>query len=275
MTVVVNDNFFAENWKYLFAAAVLHIAVGLLFVVSINTTRQTVVPSQLAIKAIVIDHTAQRLKREKEKAEADRLAREQAEAEQKAREKAEADRVEKEQQTKREEEQRQAAAADQKRKADEQRKADEKQAIARKKADDDKKRVAEIKAKQDEKQKHEREAREQAQRESELKRQLADEEGLRQAENSSAAADYYASIVNRVQNVWIRPPTAKPGLECYVTLTQGAGGSVLKAEIGQCNGDNAVKESIRTAVYGSTPLPLPTDMRLFKRQLTFRFIPRE
>src|SRR5215831_18545553 len=135
MTAVVNDNFFAENWKYLFAAAVLHVAVGLLFVISINATRQPVVPGQLAIKAVVIDHTAQRLKREKEKAEADRLAREQAEAEQKAREKAEAEQQEREQEAKRQEEQKQQAIAEQKRKADA-----ERQAMVRKKADDEKKR---------------------------------------------------------------------------------------------------------------------------------------
>jgi len=80
MAAITHENFIAENWKYLLAAAVLHVAIAALFAVAVHSTRQTIAPGQLAIKAVVIDHTAQRLKREKEKAEADRLAREQAAA---------------------------------------------------------------------------------------------------------------------------------------------------------------------------------------------------
>src|SRR5690349_16458458 len=107
MSAVVHDNFLAENWKYLLIAVALHVAIGVAFTITMNATQQPVAPGQLAIKAVIVDHSAQRLKREKEKAEADRLAREQAEAEQKERDKAEADRQQKEQQAKREEEQRQ------------------------------------------------------------------------------------------------------------------------------------------------------------------------
>ena len=96
MTAVTNDNFLAENWKYLLLAVALHMAIGAAFTITMNSTRHAVIPSQLAIKAVMVDHTSQRLKREKDKAEADRVAREQAEAEQKAREKAEAEQQQRE-----------------------------------------------------------------------------------------------------------------------------------------------------------------------------------
>src|SRR5689334_23192169 len=96
MTVATRDNFFLENWKYLLAALALHAAIVALFTFTMSATRQTITPG-LAIKAVMIDHTAQRLKREKEqKDQAEKLAREQAEADQKAREKAEAEQRERE-----------------------------------------------------------------------------------------------------------------------------------------------------------------------------------
>ncbi len=231
-----------------------------------------VIPSELAIKAVMVDHTAQRLQREKEKAEADRKAREQAEAEQIAKEKLAAEQQQREQNAKLEaqriEDQRQRAAVEQKRKDD------AKQAAIRKQSDD-KKRVAEIKEKQAQKEKVQHDAREQAQRESELKRQLADEEGRMQAKNSGLLNQYVALIKQRVVRNWNAPASARPGIQCDVRVTQAPGGTVLSVQIDKCNGDSAVRESIEAAVYRSSPLPLPPDSRLFERVIVFAFNPSE
>ena len=45
--------------------------------------------------------------------------------------------------------------------------------------------------------------------------------------------------------------------------------------IAECNGDQAVRESITTAVYKSSPLPAPRDPRAFQRQLVMVFKPTE
>jgi colicin import membrane protein len=46
-------------------------------------------------------------------------------------------------------------------------------------------------------------------------------------------------------------------------------------QIGSCNGDAAVRESIEAAVYRASPLPSPTNPDAFDRNLTFMFHPDE
>jgi TolA protein len=269
MSTATADNFFADHGKYLVAAFVLHMVIVVLLTVTINANKQVPTPTQVAIKATIVDNSARRIKREKEQAEAARAERERVEAERKQAEELEAQKEEARQEVKRAEEKRQQqVVADKKQKVEA-----ERLAVAKKKTDDDKKRAADVKAKQADKQKSERETREQAQREAELKRQLADEEGRAKVENSSLSADYYASIVARIEGKWNPPASAKAGLECDITVTQGSGGTVMSVQIGKCNGDKVVRDSLETAVMDATPLPPPPDMRLFKRQITFRFKP--
>lgn len=274
-----NEDFFSENWKYLLAAFALHIAIAVALTVTIESKRQTVFPSQLAITAVVVDNSAKRAKKEKEmadQAEAERLAREKAEAEQKQREEEAVKQREQEAakkreqeiqlEAKRQEDLKQKAAAEQKKKAEAQQAAIKKQA-------DEKKRAADIKAKQAEKEKAARDSREQAERESELKRQLADEEGRVQAENSGLLGQYVALIRQRVMRNWNSPASAKPGIQCEVKVAQAPGGTVLSVQIDKCNGDAAVRQSIEAAVYRSSPLPAPPDQRLFQRVIIFNFKP--
>jgi colicin import membrane protein len=280
---VAADSFIAENWKYLIAALALHFAIALLAVVAINTTSTKVAPPQLAIKATIVDNSAQRQKREREAAaakrqeeerEQEKLERERVEAETQAREEAEKRQQAEAEATKRieqqrAEEKRQQAATDQKKKAEAQK------ATAAKKAADDKKRVAEIKSKQEEKLRTEREAREQAQRENELKRQLAEEEGRTQAQKSGLLSQYMALIQQRVVRNWNKPASARAGIQCDVKVTQAPGGTVLSVQVDRCNGDQAVRQSIEAAVYRSSPLPPPEDARLFERVILFQFKPED
>jgi colicin import membrane protein len=249
--------------------------VVVLLTVTINSSRQAVVPAQLAIKATIVDNSAKRIKREKEQAETERVERERVAAEKK-----QAEEVEAKKEEERQEEERQAKQAEVKRQqqlvADKKQKADaERLALAKKKTDDDKKRAADSKTKQAEKQKAERDAREQAQREAELKRQLADEEGVMQAQNSGLMSQYAALIEQKVVRNWTKPATARAGIQCEVKVTQAPGGMVMTVEIDKCNGDAAVQESIKNAVNRSSPLPAPPDARLFQRVIVFVFKPRD
>jgi colicin import membrane protein len=151
-------------------------------------------------------------------------------------------------------------AADAKR-AEDAKRADDAQRAAEAKQADDAKHAADLKAK--------------AEREAELKRQLAEEEHVSAVEASPARAQYIARLAARIQNAWIKPPSARAGLDCIVNITQIPGGEVTSAHVSTCNGDAAARQSIENAVYRASPLPAPPDPALFERNLVIHFHPDE
>jgi len=46
------------------------------------------------------------------------------------------------------------------------------------------------------------------------------------ASHSDAAMSWHAQIVARITRAWIRPPSARAGVECNVTVNQVPGGEV-------------------------------------------------
>jgi colicin import membrane protein len=116
-------------------------------------------------------------------------------------------------------------------------------------------------------------ARERTQRESELNAQIAAEEHVAAARASGAMAQYAAQITARIERAWIRPPSARTGLDCELHVTQVPGGAVVSVQITRCNGDDSVRQSIEAAVYRASPLPLPQDASLFERNLVVTFRP--
>jgi colicin import membrane protein len=94
-------------------------------------------------------------------------------------------------------------------------------------------------------------------------------------EASPARAQYIARLAARIQNAWIKPPSARAGLDCIVNITQIPGGEVTSAHVSQCNGDAAARQSIENAVYRASPLPAPPDPALFERNLVIHFHPDE
>lgn len=118
------------------------------------------------------------------------------------------------------------------------------------------------------------------QRRKELQRELAAEEAARKkaAEEARAAAarseamgNYVAGIKQKVVRNWLVPPTTPADLKCIVNVTQVPGGVVVNAEIASCNADQAVQQSIISAVYKASPLPEPSEAGLFERQIKFTF----
>jgi colicin import membrane protein len=124
-----------------------------------------------------------------------------------------------------------------------------------------------------EEQQRQMEAKEQAQREQDLQRSLAAEEQASKARAGPALASWQSQIAARINRAWLRPPTARPGIECMLNVTQVPGGEVTEVSIGECNGDQAVRESIEAAVYRASPLPPPPDPALFDRHLRIDFKP--
>jgi colicin import membrane protein len=110
-------------------------------------------------------------------------------------------------------------------------------------------------------------------READLKRSLAAEEHAQAARNGAAVANWASLIAAKITHAWLRPPTAKAGIDCMLNVTQVAGGEVTQVTFGESNGDQAVRESIEAAVYRASPLPPPPDPSLFDRNLKIEFKP--
>ncbi len=104
---------------------------------------------------------------------------------------------------------------------------------------------------------------------------MADEEHRSAVESGPLRDSYIARLRNKIQSVWIKPPSASVGLDCLVEVTQIPGGEVTGARVTQCNGDAAARQSIENAVYRASPLPDPPDPALFERNFVFRFKPNE
>jgi colicin import membrane protein len=116
---------------------------------------------------------------------------------------------------------------------------------------------------------------EREQREADLRAQLKAEEHLDQARSNGALAQYQAMIAARIERAWIRPPSAHAGINCQVRITQVPGGAVTAVQVGSCNGDDAVRQSISDAAYRASPLPAPPDPALFDRDVVVTFAPHE
>jgi colicin import membrane protein len=102
---------------------------------------------------------------------------------------------------------------------------------------------------------------------------LAEGDRLAALRASGMAAQWGAAIRGRVQRAWIRPDTARSGIDCTVSVTQTPGGIVSAVEVRACNGDEAVRQSIEDAVRRASPLPAPPDPALFEREIILRFKP--
>ena len=210
-------------------------------------------PERRAEEAIAAERAAQAEKAE----QAAQAEREKRQADERAREKAAADQARAE-----EAERKRAAEVEAKRKAVEEE--------SRRKAE-----AAEAKRKAAEQAQADREAKARAEREAELQRSLAAEEESAALARSGVMDEYRSLLVQTIERSWIRPPSARAGLECTLYVTQAPGGTVIDVKLGPCNGDQATRESITNAVFRASPLPAPRDPRAFERRLEIVFKPTE
>jgi len=84
---------------------------------------------------------------------------------------------------------------------------------------------------------------------------------------------YMQMIESHVTRFWDRPLSARPGIECAVTIVQLPTGDVTSAKVGQCNGDDAERRSIENAVRKASPLPKPPSQAVFSSTFTLYFEP--
>jgi colicin import membrane protein len=112
-----------------------------------------------------------------------------------------------------------------------------------------------------------------ARHQAELQREIRAEQRALDAKKASYKQQWAALITQKIENNWIKPPTAPDNLKCSLSVQQVPGGTVTNVQVGNCNGDDAVRQSIVNAVYQSSPLPPPPDPSIFDRNLTINFCP--
>lgn len=117
-----------------------------------------------------------------------------------------------------------------------------------------------------------------SQAEAERRARVADlQQSLQEEERASAAsgalASWQSELESRIQQHWLRPPTAQQGIDCVLNVSLVSGGDVTDVTLGQCNGDDAVRESIKNAVYAASPLPPPPNNVAYPHQLEIEFKP--
>ena len=270
---------------------VLALTVGFRFA---GTPRQGAAP-QLAIEATVVDEAAvqrevARLEQQERqeitrRQEEERQARASADAARRAREEEQRklEAAQRERQQTAEREQARIAELAHQREAEQQRAEEERarreQAERERRAEEE--RLAKLKAEEEERQRVQAEirrqeeaaARQRAEFEAELQRQVAAEEERQRAERAGLLEEYIRLIENRIEQNWIAPASAKPGLECVVNVTQIPSGDIVDVRVGRCNGDDAVVRSIEAAVLKASPLPKPPNPALFERNLIVTFRP--
>lgn len=261
--------FFRDRAWPTFLSVLVHAAIiGLLFA-GVLKFRESTRPQprpQLAIEGAVVDETRVAQEIRDLEAEEQRVRREEEQRTERAKREREDEeqRLEDLRQQRAEEEQAERKRVEQRQAEDAARKTAEAKAVAEKKRKDD---AAKKKATQEAKLKAEREA--------ELKRRVAEEEQRAAAVDAGLLAQYIAQIQARIQRAWIKPPSARAGLNCVVYVTQVPGGEVVSVRVGECNGDDIVRQSIEAAVYRASPLPKPSDPALFERNLRLNFKPEE
>jgi colicin import membrane protein len=272
--------FLKQHAGALVFSVLLHLVLIGLLGVTLNFSLPRRTPTRLAIEAVVVDSTVlvakqrqqEELQRQREadarrqrerKAAEDKRQRElvvKREADERARREAEV------------EEKRKAEAAAKRKAAEDKRKAEE--AAKRKAAED--KREAEAAAKRKQEEAEKRRVEQQRQREeAELRAALAEEEELLALQQSDAMNQYQWQIQQRIERSWIRPPSARVGLSCELNVIQLPSGDVIDVRVGRCNGDAVVIRSLEAAVLRASPLPVPSDPRLYSRNLRMLFEPQQ
>jgi colicin import membrane protein len=136
-------------------------------------------------------------------------------------------------------------------------------------------RKAEELRKQAEQEKAAAAAKARAAKEAALQRELEAEEAGEALARSGVVDEYRTLLIQTIERNWNKPVSARAGLVCTLNVTQAPGGTVVNVTIGDCNGDEAVRQSVVNAVYRSSPLPPPRDARAFERRLVIVFKPTE
>jgi colicin import membrane protein len=275
------NGFVRQHRGAVFGSVALHLAIAAAFGFGIRYTpaRAVAVSGREPIEAVLIDERAleREIARRDEAIEAEQRRLE-AEAQERERQRVEAERQERERVEREAREEVQRLQAEREREEAERRAAEEAERRAREEREREAREEAERQAREAEqraREEAERLASEEAARqrrlEEELLRELAAEDERRQLQNSAEMDAYQRALEIRLSNNWIQPAVVPADLSCRVQIRQSALGTVEEVTFLDCNGDEAVRQSIDRAARRASPLPEPSDRRLFAPTFIVRF----
>jgi colicin import membrane protein len=90
--------------------------------------------------------------------------------------------------------------------------------------------------------------------------------------DESLLGRYQVAIQQAVLQNWLRPDSARPGLECRLRIIQIPGGEVIQVSVtSPCNADDLTRRSIEAAVMKAQPLPYRGYESVFQRDILFKF----
>ena len=242
MSVAIRPRLAPYGWSI-----ALHVAIAGLLLVGLVLPEDEPPPQGLQIEAVIVNQAvlqaAASLRKEDERRQErqaalqrkdqERLARIETEKLAEEARRLEAEQAEQDSKQKAEQQARARAAADQKRKAED--------------------------------------ARLKAERESDLRARLAEEEERTGAAFQGLKAQYVAALQAHVERRWFKPPGTPAGATCIAFVTQIPGGEVVAVRFGTCGGGEAFRQSVENAIRNASPLPPPPQPALFEREVRLVF----
>ena len=104
-----------------------------------------------------------------------------------------------------------------------------------------------------------------------LQEQLDAELEAEQQERDLTVIQKYQILIRREVNSNFNKVNLPDGLECVILIRMLEGGKVVEASIEKSSGNVLFDRRATTAVYSASPLPVPEEIRLFKKMRTIRF----
>lgn len=109
---------------------------------------------------------------------------------------------------------------------------------------------------------------------------LKEEEGqLLQDSYAIEASSWQDMIAERIERNWSRPPSARNGMRCQISINLVPNGHVVNANIIKGSGDSAFDRSALAAIEKAQPLPIkdmpPEVFERYFRNFTFDFNPQD
>lgn len=98
---------------------------------------------------------------------------------------------------------------------------------------------------------------------------LSDRQG-NQGVNDDLSGRYALAIQQQVDRNWLRPDSLRPGLRCFVQVTQMVGGQVTAVDFTRCPADAVTQRSIEAALMRE-PLPYRGYENVYQRRLNIPF----
>lgn len=91
-----------------------------------------------------------------------------------------------------------------------------------------------------------------------------------QGTDDGLAARYALAIQQQIDRNWLRPDNLRPGLRCYIGVTQMVGGQVTGVDFSRCQTDEMTRRSIEASLMRE-PLPYRGYEDVFERKLSVPF----